>query len=47
MTAVGAGWSAGLDDYADEAEVLDCVGLYALTALAFLRRPIRHGSSGE
>lgn len=31
------GWSAGLDDYADEAEVLDCVGLYALTALDFLR----------
>ena len=29
-------WSAGVDDYAEEAEVLDCVGLYALTALFFL-----------
>jgi succinyl-diaminopimelate desuccinylase len=30
-------WSAGLDDYADEDEVLDCVSLYALAALCFLR----------
>lgn len=30
-------WSAGIDDYAEEQEVLDCVGLYALTALHFLR----------
>lgn len=31
-------WSAGVDDYADEDEVLDCVSLYALAALSFLRR---------
>lgn len=31
-------WSAGIDDYADEDEVLDCVSLYALAALSFLRR---------
>lgn len=30
-------WSAGIDDYAEEDEVLDCISLYALTALAFLR----------
>ena len=32
-------WSAGLDDYAEKAEVLDCVGLYALAALTFLAEP--------
>ena len=30
-------WSAGIDDYAEEDEVLRCAGLYALTALEFLR----------
>jgi len=29
-------WSAGIDDYAEEAEVLRCASLYALTALEFL-----------
>ncbi len=29
-------WSAGVDDYAEEAEVHNCVGLYALAALNFL-----------
>ncbi len=29
-------WSAGVDDYAEEAEVLRCASLYALTALEFL-----------
>lgn len=29
-------WSAGIDDYADEDEVLNCAKLYALTALRFL-----------
>ena len=32
-------WSAGIDDYADEDEVLRCAALYALTALEFLRAP--------
>ncbi|WP_375425011.1 M20 family metallopeptidase [uncultured Friedmanniella sp.] len=31
-------WSAGVDDYAEESEVLGCVGLYTLTALTFLQR---------
>lgn len=35
------GWSAGVDDYAEEAEVLDCVGLYALAALDFLQSESR------
>ena len=30
-------WSAGIDDYAEEAEVIRCAALYALTALEFLR----------
>jgi succinyl-diaminopimelate desuccinylase len=30
-------WSAGIDDYAEEDEVLRCAALYTLTALAFLR----------
>lgn len=33
-------WSAGIDDYAEEDEVVRCAALYALTALDFLaRRP--------
>lgn len=32
-------WSAGIDDYAEEAEVLRCASLYALTALTFLTAP--------
>jgi succinyl-diaminopimelate desuccinylase len=32
-------WSAGIDDYAEEAEVLRCAGLYALSALEFLDSP--------
>jgi succinyl-diaminopimelate desuccinylase len=32
-------WSAGIDDYAEEDEVLRCASLYALTALEFLRAP--------
>ncbi|KGI66876.1 M20/M25/M40 family metallo-hydrolase [Mycolicibacterium rufum] len=31
--------SAGIDDYADEEEVLNCAALYALTALEYLRAP--------
>ena len=31
-------WSAGIDDYAEEDEVLRCAALYTLTALRFLRR---------
>lgn len=31
------GWSAGIDDYADEDEVLRCAALYTLTALELLR----------
>ena len=30
-------WSAGVDDYAEEEEVLRCAGLYTLAALSFLR----------
>jgi len=30
-------WSAGVDDYAEEDEVIDCIGLYAMTALDYLR----------
>ena len=30
-------WSAGIDDYAEEDEVLRCATLYTLTALGFLR----------
>jgi succinyl-diaminopimelate desuccinylase len=32
-------WSAGIDDYAEEEEVLRCASLYALTALEFLDSP--------
>ena len=32
-------WSAGVDDYAEEDEVLRCAALYTLTALDFLRAP--------
>lgn len=32
-------WSAGIDDYADEDEVLRCAALYTLTALEYLRAP--------
>ncbi len=32
-------WSAGIDDYADEAEVLNCAALYTLTALEYLGAP--------
>jgi succinyl-diaminopimelate desuccinylase len=31
-------WSAGIDDYAEEDEVLRCASLYTLTALEFLGR---------
>jgi succinyl-diaminopimelate desuccinylase len=33
-------WSAGIDDYAEEQEVLDCAALYTLAALEFLQAPI-------
>ncbi len=32
-------WSAGIDDYAEEEEVMRCASLYALTALEFLGAP--------
>lgn len=32
-------WSAGIDDYADEDEVVRCAALYALTAVEYLRAP--------
>ena len=32
-------WSAGIDDYAEEDEVVRCAALYTLTALDFLARP--------
>jgi succinyl-diaminopimelate desuccinylase len=32
-------WSAGIDDYAEEAEVLRCAALYAVTALQYLGVP--------
>lgn len=32
-------WSAGVDDYAEEAEVMRCASLYTLTALGFLSGP--------
>lgn len=38
-------WSAGVDDYAEEAEVLGCVGLYALTALTYLQRSPAFGAA--
>lgn len=34
--------SAGIDDYAEEDEVVNCAALYALTAMSFLNRSSRH-----